>query len=150
MESYFDAVGGAESDSYNYSDHVDGKYTDNNSLKEIPELIFLPDNPIINVLLEIEREESSKLILEQVDNDLWQDCVENMFRNILEKQINKLLECGNKLPRERSSCNLTRKIMDQVLVLKEDLKKNVCTQDLEERLYNICKQICNVDAQCNS
>lgn len=133
-------------DSYSYSEDNLEDY----SPKEIPELIFLPDNPIINVLLEIEREESSKLILEQVDNDLWQDCVENMFRNILEKQINKLLECGNKLPRERSSCNLTRKIMDQVLVLKEDLKKNVCTQDLEERLYNICKQICNVDAQCNS
>ncbi|KAK8837708.1 hypothetical protein M9Y10_036248 [Tritrichomonas musculus] len=136
MESYFDAVGGAESDSYNYSDHVDGKYTDNNSPKEIPELIFLPDNPIINVLLEIEREESSKLILEQVDNDLWQDCVENMFRNILEKQINKLIEC-----------NLPKEIMEQVLVLKENFKRKVCTQDLEERLYNICKQICMLDAQ---
>ena len=101
MESYFDAVGGAESDSYNYSDHVDGEYTDN--------------------------------------NDLWQDCVENMFRNILEKQINKLIEC-----------NLPKEIMEQVLVLKENFKRKVCTQDLEERLYNICKQICKLDAQCYS
>ena len=119
-------------DSYSYSEDNLEDY----SPKEIPELIFLPDNPIINVLLEIEREESSKLILEQVDNDLWQDCVENMFRNILEKQINKLIEC-----------NLPKEIMEQVLVLKENFKRKVCTQDLEERLYNICKQIGKLDAQ---
>ena len=95
-------------DSYSYSEDNLEDY----SPKEIPELIFLPDNPIINVLLEIEREESSKLILEQVDNDLWQICVENMFRNILEKQINKLIEC-----------NLPKEIMEQVLVLKENFKR---------------------------
>ena len=54
-----------------------------------------------------------------------------MFGNVLEKQINKLLEY-----------NLPKDIMEQVIVLKEDFKKDACTQDLEERLYNVCKQIC--------
>ena len=113
MENNFDAVGGVESDSYCYLED----YSDNNSKKEVDY-------------------EIPELILEQVDNDLWQDCVENMFRNILEKQINKLIEC-----------NLPKEIMEQVLVLKENFKRKVCTQDLEERLYNICKQICKLDAQ---
>lgn len=74
-----------------------------------------------------------------------------MFRNTLEKQINKLLEY-----------HLLKEIIDQVVVLKEDFKKYVCTQDLEERLNNICKKICEtkqsltgeqsseLDTQCNS
>lgn len=64
-----------------------------------------------------------------MDNHLdWQSCVENMFQNILEKQIYKLMEI-----------HLPRELMDQVHVLKEDFKKDICTKDLEERLYNICK-----------
>ena len=115
-----------QSNSYNDSYSDSYSYMDNNTPKEvdqeIPELVFLPDNPIIYKLLEVEKEESSKLIKQWNSDINWQDCVENMFRNTLEKQINKLLEY----------C-LAREIMDQILVLKEDFKKNVCTQDLEER-----------------
>ena len=122
-----------ESDSYSYSDCVD------NPPKEIPELIFLPDNPIINVLLGIERNESSKLNPEQWDSiSNWNEHVENIFRNILEKQVNRLLDY-----------NLPKELTDQILALKEDIVKpnNICTSDLEERLYYICKTICELDTQ---